>query len=116
MELQVSDAMKRSSQGEIEQGGHTTAIWLHFILADEWDPTRRKLVRKVVFPQTLQNSEPILDQILRPERFGFGLRNLGSSVTLGRHVLGMRDSRYISTSRRLFGSPRFPGQRYWIDE
>ena len=71
---------------------------------------------RIVFPQRLQNSQVLLEQILRPERYGFMPCNPGSQVTLGRHVLGMTDSRFISSSRSLFGSPRFEGRRYWIDE
>ena len=111
----MSGTTKYPSDADTDSAA-SPAKWFHFILADEWDPTRGKLVRKVVFPQRLQNSQALLEQILRPERHGFMPRNPGSQVTLGRHVLGMTDSRFISTSRSLFGSPRFEGRRYWIDE
>lgn len=112
----MSDALASEDAARPENAAGKPAKWFHFILADEWDPTRQKLVRKVVFPQRLQNSTGILEQILRPEKYGFMPRNPRSSVTLGRHVLGMTGSDFISTSRSLFGSPRFEGRRYWIDE
>lgn len=85
-----------------------------FVLADEVSPFRRKLVRKVVVPKGLENPHT-LERILHPERYGFSPLDPASHVTPGRHVLGMTDSRYVSTSEHALGSPRFGGKRYFID-
>lgn len=85
-----------------------------FVLADEVNPFRRKLVRKVVFP-TGVNTASMVEQIMNPARYGFTPRDPASPVSIGRHVMGMTNSRYISTSGRPFGSSRFEGKSYWID-
>ncbi len=90
-------------------------VWV-FFLADEWDPTRKKLVRKVAFPTDLADSPELVERIINPQKFGLFPRAPDSPVTLGRHVTGMTNSRYVSTSRLAFGSPRFVGERFWIDE
>lgn len=86
-----------------------------FVLADEIDPFRRKLVRKVVFPAGLQGNTALVEQIVNPARHGFSAIDPASKVSVGRHVLGRTDSRFVSASERLMGSPRFAGQRLWID-
>jgi len=86
--------------------------WL-FFLADEVDPFRKKLVRKVIIPD--HGDPDVIARLTDPETFGFLPRNPSSTVSLGRHVLGRTDSTMISTSELPFGSPRFPGKRFWID-
>jgi hypothetical protein len=86
-----------------------------FVVGDEINPLMRKVVRKVVFPPRLQGNPELVRHVLNPEKFGFRPRGPGSNVSIGRHVLGMTDSKYISASERPFGSPRFEGGRYWID-
>ncbi len=85
-----------------------------FIVADEINPFTKKVVRKVVFPKGLEDAR-LIERIVHPERYGFAPRNPGSKVPIGRHVLGMTDSKYISASELPLGSPRFEGKRYWID-
>jgi hypothetical protein len=90
--------------------------WLHyFILADEWNPVAGKLVRKVVFPTGPLSPEEIA-RILKPDVYGMAPRSPGSPVSLGRHVLGRTDSKFISASKLPKGSPRFEGEPFWIDE
>ena len=93
---------------------HIPARALFFVLADEVNPFRRKLVRKVVFPRGLENPE-LLQRILHPDQHGFHPRDPASNVSLGRHVLGRTDSKFVSASERPLGSPRFQGKRYFID-
>jgi hypothetical protein len=86
---------------------------LFFVLADEINPFAKKLVRKVIVPD---HDQPLLiERLTHPERFGFSPREPGSPVSLGRHVLGRVDSKFISASERPLGSPRLPGKRYFID-
>jgi LysM repeat protein len=87
-----------------------------FVVADEFNPFSGKFVRKVIFPEALQNNPELLKQIINPEKHGFFPRNPSSKVPIGRHVLGMTDSNYISVSTSPKGSPRFGGKPYWIDE
>ncbi|HEX8199715.1 MAG TPA: LysM domain-containing protein, partial [Isosphaeraceae bacterium] len=86
-----------------------------FVVADEVDPFTRKVVRKVAFPKDIQGNPQLLQRLLHPQRFGFQAIDPGSKVSVGRHVLGMTNSNYISASERMLGSPRFGGDRYWID-
>jgi hypothetical protein len=86
-----------------------------FVVADEFDFTRRKLVRKVVIPKGAKLSPALAHKIVRPDIHGFSPRDPVSRVSVGRHVLGRTDSKYISASERPLGSPRFQGERYWID-
>jgi LysM domain len=85
-----------------------------FVLADEVNPFARKVVRKVMFPKGL-NDAALAGRIMHPELHGFTPRDPLSPVSLGRHVLGRTDSRFISASERPLGSSRFGGKRYWID-
>lgn len=71
-------------------------------------------MRKVIFPKGLQDAE-LVSRLMNPDRYGFHPRNPTTNVSIGRHVLGMTNSRFVSASESLFGSPRFGGQRYWID-
>jgi LysM repeat protein len=86
-----------------------------FVVADELNPFARKAVRKVLLPPKGVTDPNLLDQIFHPERHGFSPRNPASPVSLGRHVGGRTDSRFISASERPLGSPRFEGKRFWID-
>ncbi len=85
-----------------------------FVLADEINPLSRKVVRRIVIPA--QPLDPtLLERLSNPEKFGFLPRQPGSPVSVGRHVLGMTNSGFISASEHQAGSPRFEGRRYWID-
>jgi LysM repeat protein len=86
-----------------------------FVVADEMNPLARKVVRKVLLPPKGVTDPKLLDQIFHPERHGFAPRDPLSPVSMGRHVGGRTDSRFISASERPFGSPRFEGKRFWID-
>ena len=82
---------------------------------DEFNPLRRKLVRKVAFPKA-DLSAAELERILRPDKYGFTPRNPSSNVSIGRHVgQNMTDSKFISASEHPQGAPRFEGDPYWID-
>lgn len=83
------------------------------MLADEINPLTRKLVRKVIIPD--HANPKVIERLMYPERYGFTPRDPTSPVSLGRHVLGRTDSRFVSASERLLGSPRFPGIPYFID-
>jgi LysM repeat protein len=91
------------------------ARFFPFVVADEINFLKRKVVRKVAFPKNLQTNTELVKQILNAEKYGFIPKDPTSNVSIGRHVLGMTKSRYISTSERLLGSPRFHGKRFWID-
>lgn len=69
-----------------------------FVIADEPNPFKPKLVRKD-----------------HPGNKGFQPKDMNSKVTIGRHVMGRNDSKFISASEHLLGAPRFKGTRYWID-
>jgi hypothetical protein len=104
-----------SSHLEKHPATHVPARAFFFVVADEFNPLTRKLVRKVVFPRELQGNPELVREILNPDRFGIQARGPGSKVSIGRHVLGMTNSRYISASELPMGSPRFSGQRFFID-
>jgi hypothetical protein len=100
--------------GSAQQANTLPGRGYMFVLADEINPLTRKVVRRVVIPQ--EPLDPaLLERLLAPERFGFIPRSPGGSMPVGRHVLGRIDSNYTSASEHLLGSPRFEGQRYWID-
>lgn len=86
-----------------------------FVVADEMNPFARKAVRKVLLPSKGVTDPALLKPIIHPEHFGFSPRDPLSPVSMGRHVGGRVDSRFISASNRPFGSPRFEGERFWID-
>lgn len=73
-----------------------------FIVADEINPLRRKLVRRAIVHQN-------------PELHGFNPKDPTTNHTPGRHAQGMNDSKFISASEHPFGSKRFEGKPYWID-
>ncbi|HUB10961.1 MAG TPA: LysM domain-containing protein [Acetobacteraceae bacterium] len=78
-----------------------------FVLADEINPLSRKVVRRVAVSLGSSESD-VLRQVTQP----LAPR---SPISIGRHVLGMKPSKFISASERVFGSPRFGGRPYWID-
>lgn len=87
-----------------------------FFFMDEFDPFTKKLTRKV----GLSIQKPVTPQeavrILNPETYGITAKIPGNThITLGRHVLGMTDSKFISTSDLPAGSPRLDGKPFWID-
>jgi LysM repeat protein len=86
-----------------------------FVVADEMNPLTRRAVRKVLLPPKGVTDFAEIARLSHPEKFGFSPRNPGSPVSLGRHVGGRVDSRFISASERTFGSPRFEGQKFWIN-
>lgn len=77
-----------------------------FVIADEVNPFARKVVRKVMFPKGLKDAA-LVEKIMHPERYGFTPRDPSSPVSLGRHVLGRTDSKFVSASDR----PRLPLNR-----
>lgn len=91
-----------------------------FVLADEIDPTRGKVVRRVLVNPRMaaeaarQAGRP-LQLFPHPERFGFQPTGPGSPLSLGRHALGMKPSPYSSASTGLLGARRFVGTPFWID-
>ena len=94
----------------------TVPAWsYHFLLADEMNPLARRLVRKVLLPPSGVTEFAELERLTHPERYGFSPRDPSSTVSMGRHVGGRVDSRFLSTSARPGGSPRFPGERFWIN-
>ncbi len=87
-----------------------------FFMMDEFNPLTKKLTRKVGLPdvQTLTRDEAA--RILRPDVHGLSARLPGDTkVPIGRHVLGMNESRFISASDLPAGSPRLEGETFWID-
>lgn len=98
-----------------KQARHIPARSFFFIIADEIAPGSKKVVRKVIFPKDLQGNPELVKQIIRPDKYGFKPRDPTSSVSIGRHVLGRTDSRYISASTLSSGSPRFDGKPYYIN-
>jgi hypothetical protein len=91
-----------------------------YVLADEIDPTRPKLVRKVmVSPKMAERVRAHLGRpvnvVANPELFGLSPKGPGSTVSKGRHVMGMTQSRYLSSSKSSRGAPRFSGSPFWID-
>lgn len=91
-----------------------------FVLADEWDPTRAKAVRRVlVHPRMAEEASRAVGKPLKvfpnPERFGFRATAPDGTLPTGRHAIGMKPSPYLSTSRLPFGATRFKGTPFWID-
>lgn len=93
-----------------------------FVLADEVNPFRSKVIRRVlVNPRMTAQAAASLGRPLplfpHPERFGFSPSAPGSPLPVGRHALGMKPSPFLSASRaRPFGATRFTGTPFWIDE
>lgn len=91
-------------------------VWAyHFILADEMNPLAKRAIRKVLLPPKGVTDLVELERIAHPEHHGFTPRDPASTVSLGRHVGGRVDSRFLSASTRPGGAPRFPGKRFWIN-
>ncbi len=86
-----------------------------FVIADEMNPLARKAVRKVLMPPKGVTDPALLEQLMHPERHGFTARSPNSTVSMGRHVGGRVDSKFISASEQPMGSPRFEGKKFWID-
>ncbi len=91
-----------------------------FVLADEIDPFRAKVVRKVIVSPAM--AEAYARQLGRPvptfpnpERFGIRPGDLESPVSLGRHAMGMKPSSYSSASSHPLGASRITGSRFWVD-
>jgi LysM repeat protein len=86
-----------------------------YVIADEMNPLTRRAVRKVILPPKGVTDYAEIARLSHPEKHGFSPREAGSPVSLGRHVGGRVDSRFISASERPFGSPRLEGQKFWIN-
>lgn len=91
-----------------------------FVLADEIDPLRPKVVRKVMVNPKM--AARVSTSLGRPIQLMsnptiFGLRPTGpdAPVTLGRHVMNFKPSPFSSASTHPFGAPRFSGSPFWID-
>ncbi|WP_439890558.1 LysM peptidoglycan-binding domain-containing protein [Ralstonia sp. 25C] len=132
--LQLRDSVIRHAQGAAvmapphNKAGfefqHATSIIpgraYFFVLADEINPARAKVVRKVMvnpamtkaFAARLNRSIPVVPN---PEAFGIHPTAPTSNLPPGRHALGMKPSPYSSASSRPFGAPRFSGSSFWID-
>jgi hypothetical protein len=78
-----------------------------FVLADEFDFLSRTAVRRVAVSLGSSEAEVLqrVTQAKMPD----------SPVSIGRHVMGQNNSKYISASERLLGTPRLDGKRFWID-
>lgn len=93
-----------------------------FVVADEINPLRGKVIRRVITSPKLaaelakRIGKPI-HVFPNPERFGFSASSPASSLPLGRHAQGMKPSPYQSASRtQPLGARRFAGRPFWIDE
>ncbi len=91
-----------------------------FVLADEINPLARKIVRKVMVSAAMAESVfartgRFVQTIPNPEKFGMFPSGPESPVSVGRHAMGMKPSRFSSASDHAFGSSRFSGNRFWID-
>ncbi len=93
-----------------------------FVLADEVNPLRGKVIRRVlVNPKMTAAAATTIGRPLspfpHPERFGFSPSAPGSPLPAGRHALGMKPSPFLSASRtQPLGARRFTGTPFWIDE
>ncbi len=93
-----------------------------FIVADEVNPLRGKVIRRVITSPKLaaevagRIGKPV--QVFpNPERFGFSASDPASTLPLGRHAQGMKPSPFQSASRmQPLGARRFAGRPFWIDE
>lgn len=91
-----------------------------FVLADEIDPLRGKVVRRVLVNPAMaaeasRNLGRPLSLFPNPERFGFHASGPDAPITMGRHATGMKPSPYQSASTKLLGARRFVGSSFWID-
>lgn len=93
-----------------------------FILADEYNPLRRKVVRRVITSPRMAawvaaNHGREVEIFQNPERFGFQAKAPDAALSIGRHAQGLKPSSYTSASRlQPFGARRFVGRPFWIDE
>lgn len=117
-----TSAAKGQMRGSGSSRAQVPANYYLFVLADEINPLRRKVVRRVlVNPKmtaaaALQLGRP-LPIFPHPERFGFSPSSPSSLLPAGRHALGMKPSPFLSASRaQPFGATRFTGAPFWIDE
>jgi hypothetical protein len=91
-----------------------------FVLADEVNPLRQKVTRKVmVNPALGQKLSASLGRSIpvaaNPEHFGLHPSGPGSPVSIGRHAMGMKPSPFSSASTSPLGASRISGSRFWID-
>ena len=104
------------------QPAQVPANYYLFVLADEANPLRGKVIRRVlVNPKLTAAAATRLGRPLtpfpHPERFGFTPSAPGSILPAGRHATGMKPSPYLSASRlQPLGARRFTGSPFWIDE
>lgn len=92
-----------------------------FVLADEVNPLRGKVVRRVLVNPNMSAAAAArlgrpLPMFPHPERFGFTPGASKSPLPLGRHAMGMKPSPLLSASRWPLGATRFKGTPFWIDE
>jgi hypothetical protein len=107
----------------LRPGEHNSVIPANnylFILADEIDPFRKKVVRRVlVNPRMAAEAAKNLGRPLpvfpNPERYGFTPTAGNSPLSIGRHAMGMKPSPFQSASNSLLGARRFSGSSFWID-
>ena len=91
-----------------------------FVLADEVNLFSRKVVRRVIVSEKMaaeaaRHAGKPIPVFPNPERFGFMPSDPSANVSLGRHVINYKPSRYISASDKTFGARRFAGEPFWID-
>lgn len=93
-----------------------------FVLADEIDPLRRKVVRRVIVsPKMATEVSARIGKPLtvnpNPERFGFTATDPTRALSPGRHAQGITPTPFLSASRtQPFGARRMTGSPFWIDE
>lgn len=92
---------------------------LFFTVADEFLPSA-KVVRKVIVNNQhnaafITKNPELAMRLMNPERYGMSPKVPGSSVSMGRHAIGMTNSNFLSASTFPSGAPRFDGKPYWID-
>jgi hypothetical protein len=85
-----------------------------FVLADEMNPLRQKVVRKVMVSPTVSQQLSVqlgrpIPVIANPERFGLHPTGARSPVSIGRHAVGMKPSPFSSASSSMLGPSRISG-------
>lgn len=103
-----------------QQPARAPGAYYVFVLADEIDPTRAKLVRRVlVSPRMAAEAARTAGRPLQvfpnPERFGLQASNPHAPLSIGRHAMGMKPSPYLSASSGWLGTRRIAGAPFWID-
>jgi hypothetical protein len=91
-----------------------------FVLADEIDPLRQKVVRKVMInPRMAARVSTRLGRPIQlmanPAIFGLQPTGPDAAVTMGRHAMNLKPSPFSSASTRPLGPPRFSGSPFWVD-